>query len=205
MSAGQSDRASRQGTLFIVSAPSGAGKTTLVNALVERLPQISLSVSHTTRPIRQGESDGVHYHFVDDGIFDAMIAEGAFLEHAHVFNHRYGTALAPVQTRLASGEDVILEIDWQGARQARAAVPEAVSIFILAPSRETLLERLRSRGKDSDEVIEGRMAAADEELSHQDEFDRRVVNDDFETALEALASIVLGSRSPPVGSTRQSQ
>jgi guanylate kinase len=205
MSAGESDRAPHQGTLFIVSAPSGAGKTTLVNALVERLPRISLSVSHTTRPIRPGETDGVHYHFVDDGTFDRMVAEGAFLEHAHVFDHRYGTALAPVQTRLASGEDVILEIDWQGARQARVAIPEAVSIFVLPPSREALLERLRSRGEDSDEVIERRMGLADEELSHQDEFDHHLVNDDFETALEALAAIVEGLRPAPVGSGGQRQ
>jgi len=188
-----------RGSLFIVSAPSGAGKTTLVNALVERLPRISLSVSHTTRPIRPGETDGVHYHFVDDEIFDSMVSRDAFLEHANVFGHRYGTALAPVEERLAAGEDVILEIDWQGARQARAAIPEAVRVFILPPSRETLLERLRARGKDSDEVIEGRMAAADEEMSHRDEFDHRVVNDDFEIALQELESIVLDARQPAVG------
>lgn len=206
MSQGESNK----GTLFIVSAPSGAGKTSLVNALVERLPAISLSVSHTTRPIRPGETDRVHYHFVDDGVFDSMVARDAFLEHADVFGHRYGTALAPVEERLAAGEDVILEIDWQGARQVRAALPWAVGIFILPPSRETLLERLRSRGKDSDAVIEGRMAAADEEMSHQDEFDYRVVNDDFDTALEALGLIVLGRRRSDssggsVGSGGQSQ
>jgi guanylate kinase len=206
MSGGESSR----GTLFIVSAPSGAGKTSLVNALVERLPTISLSVSHTTRPIRPGETDRVHYHFVDDAVFDSMVTRDAFLEHADVFGHRYGTALAPVEERLAAGEDVILEIDWQGARQVRAAVPEAVGIFVLPPSRETLLERLRSRGKDSDAVIEGRMAAADEEMSHQDEFDYQVVNDDFDTALEALGLIVLGRRRSDssggsVGSGGQSQ
>lgn len=202
MSGGESGK----GTLFIVSAPSGTGKTSLVNALVERLSAVSLSVSHTTRPIRPGETDGVHYHFVDDDIFDSMIREGAFLEHADVFDHRYGTALAPAQTRLEAGEDVILEIDWQGARQARAAVPGATGIFILPPSRETLLERLRSRGEDSDEVIERRMAAADEELSHQNEFDYRVVNDDFEIALQELETIVLDARHrAAVGSGGQSQ
>ncbi len=188
-----------RGTLFIVSAPSGAGKTSLANALAQRLPAISLSVSHTTRPIRPGETDGAHYHFVDDDMFDSMVTGDAFLEHADVFGHRYGTARAPLEERLEAGADVILEIDWQGARQVRVAVPEAVSIFILPPSRETLLERLRSRGKDSEAVIERRMAAAGEELSHQDEFDHRVVNDDFETAVEELAAIVVGLRQPVPG------
>lgn len=182
------------GTLFVVSAPSGAGKTSLVNALVDRLPAISLSVSHTTRPARPGEQGGQHYFFVDDGTFDRMIEADAFLEHARVFDHRYGTAAQPVRERLDAGEDVILEIDWQGARQARTAIEDAVSIFILPPSRATLVERLQSRGQDSEDIIAGRMAAADEELSHHGEFDYLVVNDDFETALSELSAIVTARR-----------
>ncbi|HHQ41865.1 MAG TPA: guanylate kinase [Chromatiales bacterium] len=182
------------GTLFIVSAPSGAGKTSLVKALVERDPRVVLSVSHTTRPPRPGERDGVDYHFVDGATFERMAAEGAFLEHAEVFGNRYGTARATVERELAADRDVILEIDWQGARQVRAAMPEAVSVFILPPSREALEERLRGRGQDDETVIARRMARAVDEMSHYDEYDYLVVNDVFETALEDLLAIVRATR-----------
>ncbi len=182
------------GTLFIVSAPSGAGKTSLVKALVERDPRVVLSVSHTTRPPRPGERDGVDYHFVDSATFERMVAEGAFLEHAEVFGNRYGTARATVERELAADRDVILEIDWQGARQVRAAMPEAVSVFILPPSREALEARLRGRGQDDETVIARRMARAVDEMSHYDEYDYLVVNDVFETALEDLLAIVRATR-----------
>ena len=182
------------GTLLIVSAPSGAGKTSLVKALVERDPRVVLSVSHTTRPPRPGERDGVDYHFVDGATFERMAAEGAFLEHAEVFGNRYGTARATVERELAADRDVILEIDWQGAHLARAAMPEAVSVFILPPSREALEERLRGRGQDDETVIARRMARAVDEMSHYDEYDYLVVNDVFETALEDLLAIVRATR-----------
>ncbi|MGA7802495.1 MAG: guanylate kinase [Gammaproteobacteria bacterium] len=182
------------GTLYIVSAPSGAGKTSLVKALLERDRGISLSVSHTTRAPRPGEEDGVHYHFVDNAIFDRMVEDGAFLEHARVFDNQYGTSLAGVQDQLAGGQDVILEIDWQGARQVRAAVPGAVGIFVLPPARDTLEQRLRGRGQDSEAVIARRMRDAVTEMSHYDEYDFLVINDRFDTALDELAAIVLARR-----------
>ncbi len=182
------------GTLFIVSAPSGAGKTSLVRALVEREPGVTLSVSHTTRPPRPGERDGVDYHFVDAATFERMVAEDAFLEHAEVFGNRYGTARATVERELEADRDVILEIDWQGARQVRAAMPGAVSVFILPPSREALEQRLRGRGQDDEAVIARRMARAVDEISHYDEYDYLVVNDVFETALEELRAIVRATR-----------
>ncbi len=182
------------GTLYIVAAPSGAGKTSLVKSLVETTPEVVVSVSHTTRPPRPGEQDGVHYHFVSAATFEAMQAEGAFLEHAQVFGNRYGTSRAAVLAQLAAGLDVILEIDWQGARQVRALLPNSTTIFILPPSREALRQRLAGRGQDSPETIERRMAAALSELSHYAEFDYLVINDRFSAALEALRAIVIANR-----------
>jgi len=182
------------GTLYIVAAPSGAGKTSLVNSLVETTPGVVVSVSHTTRPPRPGEQDGVHYYFVPLATFEAMIAQGAFLEHAQVFGNRYGTSRAAVLSQLEAGLDVILEIDWQGARQVREQMPNNLSIFILPPSREALHQRLAERGQDSAEVIERRMAAALDELAHYAEFDYLVINDRFDTALTELRAIVIAQR-----------
>ncbi|WP_016855920.1 guanylate kinase [Halomonas smyrnensis] len=183
-----------QGTLFIVSAPSGAGKTSLVRELIERLDGIQVSVSHTTRPRREGEVDGVNYHFVDRAEFERMIAEGDFFEHARVFDNYYGTSRRAVEELLAAGQDVILEIDWQGARQVREQLPQAVSIFILPPSREELERRLSGRGTDEHAVIAGRMREAVSEMSHYDEYDYVVINDDFTTAERELQSLVIARR-----------
>lgn len=183
-----------RGTLYTVSAPSGAGKTTLVRALLEREPGLVLSISHTTRPRREGEHEGVDYFFVDRDEFDRMAADGAFLEHARVFDNQYGTSRQRVEEQLAGGSDVLLEIDWQGARQVRQQVAGAIPVFILPPSREALRERLTGRGQDSDEVIARRMAAAIDEMSHYDECDFLVVNDEFETALADLQAIVRAGR-----------
>ena len=182
------------GTLYIVAAPSGAGKTSLVKSLVETTPGIAVAISHTTRPPRPGERDGEHYHFIPLAVFEAMVAEGAFLEHAQVFGNRYGTSRAAVLSQLQAELDVILEIDWQGARQVRALMPDSSSIFILPPSREALRQRLAGRGQDSLEVIERRMAASLNELSHYAEFDYLVINDDFAAALETLRAIVIANR-----------
>jgi len=181
-------------TLYIVAAPSGAGKTSLVKALVERDSRIMVSVSHTTRAPREGEVDGKDYNFIGMDEFKQMVEAGLFLEHAQVFDNFYVTSRAWVEQRLAEGTDVILEIDWQGARLVREAFPEAVGIFILPPSRQVLDERLRGRGQDSDEIIARRMQDAISETSHYDEFDYLVVNDDFETALGELASVILARR-----------
>jgi len=182
------------GTLIIVSAPSGGGKTSLLKALVASDDRIGVSVSHTTRPIRPGEVDGEDYHFIDEEGFVRMIGEGAFLEHARVFDNYYGTAEAAVRERLAQGLDVVLEIDWQGARQVRRRIPEAVSIFILPPDPRVLQERLSARGQDSEEVIARRMRDAKNEMSHYAEYDYLVVNDDFDQALASLRSIVTALR-----------
>lgn len=182
------------GTPYIVAAPSGAGKTSLVKSLIETTPSVVVSISHTTRPPRPGECDGEHYHFVTPAAFEAMMAEGAFLEYAQVFGNRYGTSRAAVQTQREAGLDVILEIDWQGARQVRERMPDSPGIFILPPSREALRQRLTGRGQDPVEVIERRMAAALDELSHYAEFDYLVINDDFATALEALRAILIAHR-----------
>ena len=187
-------RSEPRGLLFIVSAPSGAGKTSLVKALVERDPGLVLSVSCTTRPAREGEQDGVHYHFLDRERFEREIGEGAFLEHAEVFGNRYGTRAADVRQCLDAGQDVLLEIDWQGARQVRERFPEAIGLFVLPPSIEELERRLRGRGTDSDDVIARRMAQARDELAHFAEYSYLVVNDCFETALAALAAIVTAER-----------
>lgn len=181
-------------TLYIVAAPSGAGKTSLVKALVERDSHIMVSVSHTTRASREGEVDGKDYNFTGVDEFKKMVEAGLFLEHAQVFDNFYGTSREWVEQRLAEGIDVILEIDWQGARLVREAFPEAVGIFILPPSRQALDERLRGRGQDSDEIIARRMQDAISETSHYDEFDYLIVNDDFATALGELASVILARR-----------
>lgn len=178
------------GTLFIVSAPSGAGKTSLIKALLEATDGISVSTSHTTRAKRPGEENGVDYHFVDIPAFTDMIKQGAFLEHAQVFDHHYGTSETAVLDQLASGQDVILEIDWQGAEQVRIRISGTVSIFILPPSKAALRERLTDRGQDDDTIINRRMYDAVTEMSHYHEFDYVVVNDQFETALKDLKTII---------------
>jgi guanylate kinase len=182
------------GVLFIVSAPSGAGKTSLLRALVPSDPRLRLSISHTTRPARPGEQDGVHYHFVDRAGFEGMAAAGEFLEHAQVFDNLYGTAERSVRDLLEDDFDVVLEIDWQGARQVRARFPEAVSVFVVPPSVEALRQRLGGRGQDSPEVIERRMRDARSELSHFAEYDYLVVNDLFEVALADLRALVTAER-----------
>lgn len=182
------------GTLYIISAPSGAGKTSLVKALVDAAPGLQVSVSHTTRPMRPGERNGVHYHFVDAAAFQAMIEAGEFIEYATVFGNFYGTSLRGALDKVREGVDVILEIDWQGAQQVRLKFPECVSVFILPPSRAILEQRLRDRGQDSDEVIARRTREAVVEMSHHAEFDYLVVNDDFNTALDDLKAIVRARR-----------
>jgi guanylate kinase len=187
-SAGRADGA---GTLYVVSAPSGAGKTSLVRALLESAGEdLVLSVSHTTRAPRPGEVDGRDYHFVSMETFRRMIDEGAFLEHARVFDNFYGTAREGIEAQLAQGRDVILEIDWQGARQVHRALPESVGIFILPPSREALRERLRARGQDDEAVIARRMQDAVKEMSHYGEYDYLVVNEVFRAAHDELAAII---------------
>lgn len=182
------------GMLLIVSAPSGAGKTSLVAALLEQDPRLVVSVSHTTRPRRPRERDGVNYHFVDAERFAAMAAAGEFLEHAEVFGNRYGTAASAVDAERGHGHDVILEIDFQGAAQVRERYPDAVSIFILPPSRAALANRLTGRGEDEDTVIRQRLDKARWEMSHYRDYDYLVVNDDFDVALADLLGIVRAER-----------
>ena len=182
------------GRLFVVAAPSGAGKTSLVQSLVAGDRSLVLSVSHTTRPKRAAEAAGVHYHFVDASAFAAMREAGEFLEWATVYGHRYGTSRQTVRAAVDAGRDVVLEIDWQGAAQVRAGWPDPVSIFVLPPSRQALEERLTSRAQDGPDVIAKRTAAAVADLSHHGEFDHLVVNDDFDTALAALKRIVSATR-----------
>lgn len=182
------------GTLFTVSAPSGAGKTSLVNALVECSESLQVSVSHTTRAMRPGEVNGVNYHFVDHAVFAAMLESNEFLEHARVFNNFYGTSKTWVEQTLAQGIDVILEIDWQGAAQVRRLIPEAVGVFILPPSREALLARLQRRGQDQPSVIDSRMAEAKNEISHYVETQYLIVNDDFDVALGDFKAVVRSER-----------
>jgi len=183
-----------RGTLYIVAAPSGAGKSSLVNACLARDPGIRLSISFTSRAPRPGERHAEHYHFVSVEAFQAMVAAGDFFEHALVHGDWKGTARQSVEPQLAAGHDVLLEIDWQGARQVREQVPEAVSVFILPPSREALEQRMRARGQDSEQVMRQRLAAAREEMSHYKEFDYVVVNEDFATAVEEMCAIFRASR-----------
>ena len=182
------------GILFIVSAPSGAGKTSLLRELVPSDERLVMSVSHATRAMRPGEQDGVHYHFVSVERFEALVGEGAFLEHARVFDNYYGTAEQAVRNQLARGLDVVLEIDWQGAQQVRQRFPDAVSVFIAPPSIDALRARLTGRGQDDETVIERRMRDARAELSHYPEYDYLVINDDFAEALGQLRAIVTAER-----------
>lgn len=183
-----------KGTLYIVSAPSGAGKTSLVKALLEQDSQVRVSVSHTTRVARLGEQDGVNYNFITMEQFDGLIAYDLFLEYAEVFTNKYGTSRVWVENELNCGTDVILEIDWQGAQQVRALMPDAVSIFILPPSKDELRKRLTGRGQDGAEVIDLRMSQAVNEMSHYSEFDYVVINDVFSEALSDLQSIFTTQR-----------
>lgn len=183
-----------QGTLYIIAAPSGGGKSSLVKALLEATPNLQVSVSYTTRPMRPREQQGVDYHFVDQARFDALRDSGVFLEHAEVFGHCYGTSRTWVTERLQQGVDILLEIDWQGKRQIAQSFPEAVSLFILPPSRTVLEQRLRARGQDGDEVIARRMQAATNEISHWNEFDYLVLNDDFQTAVADVQAIFRARR-----------
>jgi guanylate kinase len=182
----------KKGTLFIFSAPSGAGKSSLAKALVDSSTEVAVSVSHTTRDPRPGEEHGVHYFFVTPDAFRAMVDAGEFLEHAQVFDHYYGTSRKSVEDLLEQGKHVILDIDWQGARAIKAQMPDARGIFILPPSRTELENRLRGRGQDSDEIIARRMRDAVSEMSHYNEFDYVVVNDDFDAALADLRAIMAG-------------
>ena len=185
--------AARPPRVLVLSAPSGAGKSSLARALADAEPSVRLSVSHTTRAARPGEVDGIHYHFVDKERFEAMAAAGEFLEHATVFGRDYGTSWEAVRTELSRGCDVVLDIDWQGARQVRETFAGAISVFILPPSIDALRARLVGRGQDSAQVIERRMRAARSELVHHEEFDHVVVNDDFERSLGALRAILRGA------------
>ena len=182
------------GQLFIVAAPSGAGKTSLVKALLGSLDGVVVSVSHTTRPPRLGEINGQDYHFVDRTDFERLIADDIFLEYAEVFDHYYGTSHGEVKRCLTQGLDVILEIDWQGAQLVRAKAPDSLGIFILPPSLDTLRQRLRERGQDNSAVIERRMRDAQQDMAHYSEYDYLIVNDRFETSLSALRAIFIANR-----------
>jgi len=181
------------GNLFVVSAPSGAGKTSLVHALLNSSPHINLSVSYTTRAPRAGEVDGKHYHFVSREKFSEMAARGDFLESAEVYGNLYGTSQVWISEQIASGRDLLLEIDWQGAKQVRRRFPECVSIFILPPSMQILAERLRGRGKDSEEVVAKRLAAVREDVSHISEFDYVIINDNLDVALRELSALTIAA------------
>jgi guanylate kinase len=183
-----------RGNLYTVSAPSGAGKTSLVKAVIESTRDICVSVSHTTRTMRPGEVDGVNYHFVSQAQFMAMLEETAFLEHAQVFDNYYGTSRQWVEDTLNSGLDVILEIDWQGAAQVRRLIPDTISLFILPPSQDTLRERLTQRGQDDHSIIERRMRDARKEIEHYIESDYLIVNDDFNVALGQFQAIISALR-----------
>jgi guanylate kinase len=182
------------GNLFVVAAPSGAGKTSLTRALLEQEPAIRLSVSYTTRPPRPGEKEGMHYHFVTPERFQALESAGEFLEHAHVHGNWYATSATWLRNEVAAGQDVLLEIDWQGAAQVRKLIPESVQIFILPPSLESLRQRLTTRGQDDAATIERRLNAAREEIRHCGEFDYVIINQEFASAVEDLRAIVRASR-----------
>jgi guanylate kinase len=186
--------AASEGNLFVVAAPSGAGKTSLTRALLEREPAIRLSVSYTTRAPRPGEVEGIDYHFVMEQQFTALKDAGEFLEHAHVHGNWYATSASWLKAQLASGQDVLLEIDWQGARQVRKLVPDSVQIFILPPSLESLRQRLVRRGQDDEATIARRLKTAREEMKHAPDFDYVIINQDFASAVEDLAAIVRASR-----------
>jgi len=183
----------KRGRLFVITAPSGAGKTSLVNALLESEPRLRLSISHTTRPRRPTERDGREYHFISVPQFEELVGRGEFLEHARVFDNYYGTSRGFVEQQLRAGHDVLLEIDWNGAQQVRAALPDCISIFILPPSRQALAERLAKRGTDAAEVIGRRLREAVADMGHYREFDYVVVNDDFERARAELQRIIAGT------------
>jgi guanylate kinase len=182
----------KRGRLYVISAPSGAGKTSLVKTLLKSEPRLRLSISHTTRTRRPTEVEGREYHFVSKPQFEELAARGEFLEHARVFDNNYGTSRGFVESQLAQGHDVLLEIDWQGARQVRRAMPECVSIFVLPPARQALAERLARRATDTAEVIRRRLGDAATDMSHYEEFDYVVVNDDFDRAVADLKRIVDG-------------
>ena len=182
------------GSLIIVAAPSGGGKTSLVKKLVTMLPNIEVSISHTTRRMRPGEKDGVDYFFINETQFLEMVNAKAFIEHAEVFNHHYGTSVAQINTRLEAGIDVVLDIDWQGAQQIKSIFPTAVSIFIIPPSLLILNQRLLNRRQDDEELIDNRMQRAQAELSHFSEFDYLIVNEDFDKASSELQAIVMANR-----------
>ena len=183
-----------RGQLLIVSAPSGAGKTSLIKALMEQDQRVEVSVSHTTRPQRPGEVEGVNYFFISTEVFHEMREAGAFFESAEVFGHFYGTSLTQLEARLSDGADVILEIDWQGAQQVRKLLPDSAWLFILPPSLEALKSRLQARGQDAEDTIDIRMRAARDEMSHWDEADYLIINDQFDVALEALQALVRSLR-----------
>ncbi|WP_454829072.1 guanylate kinase [Pseudoxanthomonas wuyuanensis] len=183
-----------RGTLYIVAAPSGAGKSSIVNAVLQRDHGIALSISFTSRQPRPGERHAQHYHFISADEFKGMIRAGDFFEYAQVHGDWKGTARQSVEPQLCAGKDVLLEIDWQGARQVREKVPDAVSVFILPPSRDALEQRMRNRGQDSEETIQRRLAAAREEMSHYDEFDYVIVNDVFDKAVDEMQAIFTASR-----------
>ena len=189
------------GSLFIVCAPSGAGKSSLVNALLKEVPGLALSVSYTTRAPRPGEADGREYHFVDQATFAAMLERGEFLESAEVHGNHYGTSQAWISARRAEGIDIVLEIDWQGAQQVRRIFPEVVGVFIMVPSLAELERRVRTRGGDSEEAIRRRMAAASDEMSHAAEFNYVIINQDFDEAKRDMVAVVRASR---LGLSRQS-
>lgn len=182
------------GTIFVVSAPSGAGKTSLVQAVRRRLPGLGFSVSYTTRPPRLGEVHGEHYYFVDKTTFAELMAHGEFIEQAQVFGEYYGTSRSQVQAMLDAGKDVILEIDWQGARMARQAMPGCLSVFILPPSRQALQHRLRGRGSEDESAIAKRLADARQEISHYNEYDYLIVNDDMQEALDLFEAVIQAGR-----------
>jgi len=183
-----------KGTLYVISAASGAGKTSLVNAVLEQVDELVVSVSHTTRASREGEVNGVNYHFVDKSTFEAMVEASEFFEYATVFGNMYGTSQQHLEEQLQSGMDVILEIDWQGARQIRQLMPDCRSIYIVPPSTAALRERLDARGQDDEAIIDKRMREAISEMSHYVEFDYLIINDDFEEAKQNLAAIINGNR-----------
>jgi guanylate kinase len=189
----------KAGRLFVITAPSGAGKTSLIEALIRDDPSLELSISYTTRAPRPGEKNGVDYHFVDDAEFLAMRGRGDFVESAEVHGYRYGTSRRVITDALARGRNLILEIDWQGARQVRAIYPDCIGIFIVPPSIEELERRMRSRALDSETVIRRRLANAREELEHSGEFEYRIINKDFETAQRELAEIIQKERAKAHG------